>query len=117
MTIEQVARVAHEANRAYCLTIGDSSQVEWVRAPTWQRDSAIDGVRTVFDEPTSTPKEMHAAWWDRKRRDGWVYGPTKDEEQKIHPCCQPYDDLPTEQRVKDVLFGGIVRLLLGEITG
>lgn len=29
MTIEQIARVCHEVNRAYCESMGDTSQVPW----------------------------------------------------------------------------------------
>jgi hypothetical protein len=38
--IDQVARVCHEANRAYCQTLGDNSQPAWDDAPEWQKDSA-----------------------------------------------------------------------------
>src|SRR5437879_1359495 len=42
--VEQVAKICHEANRAYCETIGDNSQPTWEKAPQWQKDSAINGV-------------------------------------------------------------------------
>jgi len=42
--IEACARAAHEANRAYCLAIGDVSQTSWDDAPEWQRSSARNGV-------------------------------------------------------------------------
>lgn len=29
MTVEDIARVCHEVNRAYCRSIGDDSQVSW----------------------------------------------------------------------------------------
>ena len=45
ITDEQIARVAHEANRAYCLSLGDPSQLPWEEAPDWAKESAIDGVR------------------------------------------------------------------------
>jgi len=50
MNVEQVARVAHEANRAYCESIGDTSQVRWEDAPQWQRDSALKGVQFHADD-------------------------------------------------------------------
>lgn len=33
MTIEDVAQVCHEVNKAYCESIGDNSQPEWDTAP------------------------------------------------------------------------------------
>lgn len=47
-----------------------------------------------------------------KEEDGWVYGPEKDAEKKVHPCMVPYDQLPKEQRMKDVLFGAVVRAMV-----
>lgn len=44
MNAEQIAQIVHEANRAYCATIGDFSQAKWDEAPDWQKASAIDGV-------------------------------------------------------------------------
>ena len=33
---EACARASHEANRAYCLAIGDASLAPWEQAPDWQ---------------------------------------------------------------------------------
>jgi hypothetical protein len=110
--IENIARVTHETNRAYCVTINDSSQVSWDDAPQWQRDSAVAGVRSVVDGSATSPEEQHETWLAFKRNDGWVYGPTKNVETKTHPCMVEYHELPPEQRVKDHLFRAIVTTLL-----
>lgn len=107
-----IARVAHEANRAYCLTLGDDSQPPWDQAPDWQRQSAIAGVLALKRNPYLGPDQMHERWWATKQSQGWVYGPVKDPEQKTHPCCRPWELLPPEQRRKDILFGSVVRALL-----
>ena len=31
----EIARIAHEANRAYCQSIGDDSQPNWAEAGLW----------------------------------------------------------------------------------
>lgn len=107
MNIEQIAKVAHEINRAYCQAIGDDSQYPWRDAPEWQRKSAIAGVKFHFDNPDATPSASHENWLAEKERDGWKYGPVKDAEKKEHPCFVPYDQLPAEQRAKDYLFGAV----------
>jgi hypothetical protein len=33
MEIEEIAKVAHEVNRAYCQALGDFSQPKWEDAP------------------------------------------------------------------------------------
>jgi hypothetical protein len=100
--IEAAARAAHEANRAYCLAIGDDSQQPWEQAPDWQRTSARNGVVGVLHG--NNPEQSHESWLAEKRDTGWKYGPVKDAEQKTHPCFVPYAELPPEQKAKDAIF-------------
>ena len=55
MKVEEIARVAHEVNRAYCQALGDDSQPAWEVAPQWQRDSAINGVTFHIANPGACP--------------------------------------------------------------
>ncbi len=110
--ILQAAITAHEVNRSYCVGLGDYSQDRWSDAPQWQRDSAIAGARAIADNPATTPAESHQGWMTQKAADGWVYGETKDAEEKTHPCMVPYGDLPAPQKTKDALFGATVRGVL-----
>lgn len=107
-----IAKVCHEANRAYCETLGDYSQLAWELSPEWQRQSAIKGVEfhlTALDAGNKpSPSASHESWLEEKRADGWIYGPVKDAEKKEHPCFLPYDGLPVSQRLKDYIFSGIV---------
>ncbi len=102
-----VAKLAHEINRIYCNSIGDTSQPTWNDAPDWQKTSAIDGVRAHTNSDL-TPEQSHAAWKAYKEAEGWKYGPVKDAEKKEHPCMVEYDMLPQEQRVKDYLFKAVI---------
>lgn len=112
-TEHQIARVCHEANRAYCESIGDTSQPSWNDAPDWQRKSAVYRVRAVYDGSVSQPSDSHTSWMTEKLRDGWRYGPTKDPESKLHPCLVSFSELPPEQQTKDHLFFAIAKVLLG----
>jgi hypothetical protein len=116
MKIEEIAKVCHEANRAYCETLGDFSQVAWADAPEWQRHSAIQGVQWRLDNSDAAVAASHDAWCDVKRRDGWNYGPVKDAEKKEHPCLVAYDKLPAAEKSKDALFVAVVKALAGEQT-
>jgi len=108
--IEAAARAEHEANRAWCLAHGDTSQPAWEDAPGWQRSSAINGVQGVI--AGNGPRESHACWLAEKEADGWKYGPVKDPEAKEHPCFVPYDELPPTQAAKDGIFVAVVRSVL-----
>lgn len=108
----QIAEICHEANRAYCATIGDNSQPTWDKAPGWQRSSAAVGVefhlKNLAAGKKPSPSASHESWLAQKRGEGWTYGPVKDAEKKTHPCFMPYDGLPLEQRMKDYIFAAIV---------
>lgn len=108
--IEAAARAAHEANRAWCIAHGDTSQPSWDDAPDWQRSSCLKGVGGVM--AGNGPRESHEGWLAEKVAAGWVYGPVKDPEAKTHPCMVAYEDLPPEQRAKDGIFVGVVRAVL-----
>ena len=101
-TVLACAKAAHEANRAYCEALGDTSQVAWDEAPDWQRSSALQGVMGVL--AGNNAEQSHESWLKQKTEDGWKFGPVKDPDKKEHPCMVPYAELPEEQRRKDEIF-------------
>jgi len=113
--IEEIARVCHEANRAYCETLGDGLQSPWEDAPDWQRESAIKGVEFCAFERSASASALHNNWLLEKDEDGWVYGEVKDAEKKTHPCIVPFEKLPYAQQMKDYLFKGIVEVFLNGV--
>lgn len=116
MDVHVIASICHEANRYYCETLGDHSQVEWNDAPDWQMDSAIHGVEAIRDGRTTKPSDSHESWLAEKEATGWKYGPVKDPEKKEHPCFVPYDQLPPAQQKKDALFFAIATALLDKVV-
>jgi len=110
LTHTDLARVAHEVNRAYCQALGDHSQPAWEDAPQWQRDSAMLGV-ALHTANNVGPEASHESWMAQKVADGWKYGPVKDPERKEHPCIVPFADLSPAQQAKDFIFRGVVHAL------
>lgn len=106
-----IARVCHEANRAYCTGIDDLSQRPWDEAPDWQRESAVEGVAFTLNNPDAPASANHESWLAEKFAKGWKYGPEKNEDTKEHPCCVPFEELPEEQQRKDTLFKAVVLAL------
>ena len=115
-SMEQIARVAHEVNRAYCQALGDDSQPTWEDAPEWQRASARMGV-DLHTMGNFGPEASHISWMKQKLDEGWKYGTVKNPEKKEHPCLVPFDQLPREQQAKDHLFRGVVHAINGTFTG
>src|SRR3954466_14184721 len=109
--ITATAIVAHEVNRAYCVAIGDYSQVPWDEAQEWQRDSALSNVKFHLDNLGAGPAASHENWLADKERQGWTHGAVKDEAKKTHPCIVPFDKLPPELQAKDFLFHAVVHAM------
>jgi len=101
---EVIACAAHMANRAYCIGIGDVSQLPWEESPDWQKASAISGVRQKLLDPNTTPEQSHEGWLAQKAADGWKFGPVKDPDKKEHPCFVPYSMLDEAAKMKDFIF-------------
>ena len=107
LVVENLARICHEANRAYCKTIGDDSHNDWDNAAEWQKESARMGVRMHLTGDHG-PEASHQSWLLQKESEGWEYGPHKDPTNKRHPCMVPFKELSDEQRFKDYIFCSIV---------
>ena len=106
-----IAKVCHQANKAWCESDGDYSQKDWLEAEQWQIQSAVSGVEFRLDNPDAPASAMHDNWSKEKIADGWVYGEVKDTEKKTHPCLVPFEELPLFQQKKDKLFSAIVDAL------
>jgi hypothetical protein len=107
--VQACARAAHEANRAYCLALGDTSQPSWEQAPGWQTSSAVSGVLGVL--AGNGPEQSHESWLKEKEETGWKYGEVKNADAKTHPCMVPYAQLPEAQKAKDEVFVTVVRVM------
>ena len=114
MNVEQIAKVAHEMNRALCQAFGDDSQVPWEEAPEWQRSSAINNVEFHIINPSAGPEHSHNSWMTDKLNSGWKWGPIKDAEKKEHPSICAYQQLPPHEKAKDYLFCAVVNTLKDE---
>ncbi len=115
MQKEDIARVCHETNRAYCESQGDFSQPTWENAPDWQKNSAMLGVNLHLSGEHG-PEASHQSWMKQKEEEGWVYGETKNPVLKEHPCMVPFNELPVAQQAKDFIFRGVVHALKPYLT-
>lgn len=106
-TLEQIAKAAHEVNRAYCQALGDNSQPAWEDAPEWQRSSARMGADLHLMGDFG-PEASHISWVQQKLDEGWRYGSVKDPVARTHPCMVPFAELPPAQQAKDYIFRAVV---------
>jgi len=113
---ESIARICHAANAAYSAEIADNfNHLPWDDLPQHLRDTTIAGVKARQDNPDMSPADMHENWLKSKREQGYSYSSVKDDDAKTHPCMLPYEELPTEQRIKDAIFSAIVDAISREV--
>ena len=43
----------------------------------------------------------HDRWMQEKLRKGWIFGPERDNEKKIHNCLVSWEELPDNEKDKD----------------
>jgi hypothetical protein len=106
-----IARVCHQAMKAFCETHGDHSIKDWSEAEDWQRRATINSVNFRLNNPDVSYGALHLAWMQEKSDDGWTYGETKDAVAKTHPSITPFDQLPAFEKQKDALVCAIVDAL------
>ncbi len=112
MTIEQIASIAHMANRELCYTTSTEDHETWALCSQEHKDRMISGVQWNIANPDAHPSTQHDQWMEAMFADGWHYGPNgRDEAAKTHHCLVPYEQLPPNQQAKDALFKGIVKAL------
>jgi hypothetical protein len=112
---EDVARVVHEAVRAWASSRGDASIPPWNKAPQSMRDSTAAAIAFRLENPDAPPSAQHDQWAAQKRADGWKRGKVKDAQKKTHPMLVPYARLSVFERRKDALVAAVIAALAGPI--
>lgn len=46
-------------------------------------------------------ENTHDVWAQGRLKEGWKYGPARDDKKKTHPCLVPYDELPDSEKEYD----------------
>ena len=46
-------------------------------------------------------ENTHDVWAAQRIKEGWAYGPKRDDASKKHPCLVPYRDLPESEKEYD----------------
>lgn len=46
-------------------------------------------------------ENTHDVWAEGRIREGWTYGPARDDRKKQTPCLVPYQDLPEAEKEYD----------------
>lgn len=119
MTEEQalrIARVAHEAVRAWQVASGQKPAPTWSRAPAWMKEATLEAVLWKEGARAPSPAARHRQWLEEKKSAGWKVGERKDARKRTHPLMVPYSKLPEVERRKDALVSAVIRALSEPIS-
>ena len=112
ITPEQIAEITHNAITSYCHIVAGTDSIFWDQLSIDLKGSTISGVNKVLENPDISAEDLHNEWVKYKISQGWTYGEIRDSSRKIHNCLVPYQDLPKEEKIKDLLFLAITNCFI-----
>ena len=69
-----------------------------------------DSISTLIER---LAENNHDIWAQQRMRDGWTYGPQRDDAKKQHPDLVPYDQLPESEKEYDrKMAAGTIKAIL-----
>lgn len=63
--------------------------------------SKVDLTDDFYNLADIIAKNVHEVWSSNRIKQGWVYGPQRNDELKQHPCLVPYEMLSEEEKQYD----------------
>ena len=99
---DQLSEEQREFNRRFADDVHTKlERVHCMIVPVPLPDPTGHMVSFTDDEVELLAREEHQRWLDQRTRDGWTWGPERNDEHKIHPLLVPYDDLDEPTKEKD----------------
>lgn len=79
-----------------------SNSDEYVPHPIDLSDVTVE--EELFELQEAIAENAHEVWAEERRKEGWSYGPVRDDERKLHPDMLPYNRLPESEKEYDRLM-------------
>jgi voltage-gated potassium channel Kch len=99
---EELSDEQKEFNRRFADDINAKlDRIGAIVVPMPLPESAGDRFEFSAAELELLARDEHERWMDQRRRDGWTYGPQRDDARKLHDALKPYDELDQATRDKD----------------
>lgn len=112
LTIENMARVVHDVNRAFHASYGLGQPLWDDLTPEGQED-LIQCVFAHIEDDDMSVMEVHDAVFEALSKDGWTLGPP-DREKKQRPDCAPWSELHQQWKTHAFIVRGTIFALAQE---
>lgn len=63
--------------------------------------SLIELPAEIMEIQEKLAKNTHDTWAAQRFADGWRYGPERNDQEKLHPCLVPYEELSETEKEYD----------------
>ncbi len=73
--------------------------IEYIPKPMDTAGAELDSSLEELVEAMA--RNTHDVWSEGRIREGWTYGPRRDDTLKTHPCLIPYEQLPESEKEYD----------------
>jgi hypothetical protein len=104
LTARDLGRLMHALRREIALMFGGNVPPAWEDSACTEamKASSERGALAMLVNPDMTAEEEHNRWWDERKKQGWTYGPVRDNARKIHPMMKQFTELPLGEQLKDL---------------
>ncbi|MBQ0022222.1 MAG: Ryanodine receptor Ryr [Prevotellaceae bacterium] len=58
-------------------------------------------IRVFISMAEAISKNVHEVWAAGRMREGWTFGPLRNDEKRETPCLVPYEELSDEEKAYD----------------
>jgi hypothetical protein len=78
---------------------GRENSVVYTPHPIATSDVELDA--EILDLTELLARNTHEVWAQQRMAEGWIYGPSRNDVAREHPCLVPYDDLSESEKEYD----------------
>jgi hypothetical protein len=61
----------------------------------------VEVPRYLLDLADTLARNVHDTWAQERIRQGWQYGPERNDTKKLHPCLVPFEELSDDEKKYD----------------
>ncbi len=97
---DQLTEDLRDANRAQVADIPNKLAFLGYELTTRHGVSALD-IKITDEQVEQMSMREHERWLAERKRNGWTYGPKRDNARKRHPLMIPWEDLKESDKQKD----------------